>query len=455
MNESILIVDDEPDIREMVAEILKDEGYSVITVANAQEAQTQINLELPSLAILDIWMRDSTMDGISLLNWIKDSHSEIPILMISGHGTVEIAVNAIKAGAYDFIEKPFKAEKLTFMVKRALETSVLKKENAILKQQVRRNDRLIGNSSLMNSIRQSISKVAQTNSRVLITGASGSGKEICARTIHQESPRRGASFIHVNCSLLKEDDLFGIESKSYSNKKIIGMFEKANRGTLYLDEICDLSIGAQGKIIHAIQQQRFKRIGGNTEISVDVRVISSSSKNLQEQINSGFLREDLYYRLGVVPIEMPCLKDHPQDIQDLVDYYMSLAAAILNKKPRKLSDDAIATMQIYNWPGNQNQLRNIVDWLLIMAPNSDNEIITAKMLPPEITQINELKDHFNLNDYLPFTLKDAREKFEKEYLSAQISRFGGNISRTSSFINMERSALHRKLKNLEVNGNKN
>ena len=450
MKDNILIVDDEPDIRDTISAVLNDEGYETICASNAQEAQAIMYKELPSLIILDIWMRDSTMDGLSLLNWIKDSNPEIPILMISGHGTVEIAVNAIKAGAYDFIEKPFKSEKLIFMVSRALETSVLKKENAELKQQIRRPDMLVGKSSIINSIRQIIAKVSQTNSRVLILGSSGSGKEACARTIHQESPRRNSSFIHVNCSMISEEELFGYESKQNINRKKIGLFEKANRGTLYLDEICDLSLELQSKIIHAVQQQLFKRIGGNYEISVDVRVISSSSKNIKQQIELGVLREDLYYRLGVVPIEMPDLKNHAQDIPDLVKYYMSSSSAVLNKPTRILSDDAIASLQMYNWPGNLNELRNIIDWLLIMVPDSNDGIISSDMLPPEINYVS-IDDNLNsINQFLSLNLKEAREKFEKEYLKMQIERFGGNISRTSTFIKMERSALHRKLKNLEI-----
>ena len=450
MKDNILIVDDEPDIRDTISAVLNDEGYETICASNAQEAQAIMYKELPSLIILDIWMRDSSMDGLSLLNWIKDSNPEIPILMISGHGTVEIAVNAIKAGAYDFIEKPFKSEKLIFMVSRALETSVLKKENAELKQQIRRPDMLVGKSSIINSIRQIIAKVSQTNSRILILGSSGSGKEACARTIHQESPRRNSSFIHVNCSMISEEELFGYESKQNINRKKIGLFEKANRGTLYLDEICDLSLELQSKIIHAVQQQLFKRIGGNYEISVDVRVISSSSKNIKQQIELGVLREDLYYRLGVVPIEMPDLKNHTQDIPDLVKYYMSSSSAVLNKPIRILSDDAIASLQRYNWPGNLNELRNIIDWLLIMVPDSSEGIISSDMLPPEINYVS-VDDNLNsINQFLSLNLKEAREKFEKEYLKMQIERFGGNVSRTSTFIKMERSALHRKLKNLEI-----
>ena len=450
MKDNILIVDDEPDIRDTISAVLNDEGYETICASNAQEAQAIMNKELPSLIILDIWMRDSTMDGLSLLNWIKDSNPEIPILMISGHGTVEIAVNAIKAGAYDFIEKPFKSEKLIFMVSRALETSVLKKENAELKQQIRRPDMLVGKSSIINSIRQIITKVSQTNSRVLILGSSGSGKEACARTIHQESQRRNSSFVHVNCSMVSEEELFGYESKQNINRKKIGLFEKANRGTLYLDEICDLSLELQSKIIHAVQQQLFKRIGGNYEISVDVRVISSSSKNIKQQIELGVLREDLYYRLGVVPIEMPDLKNHTQDIPDLVKYYMSSSSAVLNKPIRILSDEAIASLQRYNWPGNLNELRNIIDWLLIMVPDTSDGIISSDMLPPEINYVS-IDDNLNsINQFLSLNLKEAREKFEKEYLKMQIERFGGNVSRTSTFIKMERSALHRKLKNLEI-----
>ena len=369
MKENILIVDDEPDIRDVISVILNDEGYNTNCVSNAQEAQAKINIEIPSLIILDIWMRDITMDGLSLLNWIKDSNPEIPVLMISGHGTVEIAVNAIKAGAYDFIEKPFKSEKLLFMVSRALENSELKKENEELKQQVRRTDMIVGKSSIINSVRQTIAKVSQTNSRVLILGSSGSGKEACARTIHQESPRRNSSFVHVNCSMVTEEELFGKEFRLDNNKRRLGLFEKSNRGTLYFDEICDLSLELQGKIIHAIQQQRFKRIGGNFELSVDVRVISSSSKNIKEQIELGMLREDLYYRLNVFPLLTKTLSERIDDIIPITTNLLTRHISEICQIPY-IEQTAVKTLLEYKWPGNVRELENVIQRALVLCSNS-------------------------------------------------------------------------------------
>ncbi len=455
MNEKILIVDDEPDIIGMLESFLSDEGYLTYSAQNAQDAQIQINREIPSLAIIDIWMRDSSMDGISLLNWIKDLYPEVPIIMISGHGTVELAVNAIKSGAYDFIEKPFKSEKLILMIKRALENIKLKQQNAELKQFSRISDKLIGNSSLINSLRQTIGKVAQTNSRVLITGPSGSGKETCARSIHILSQRSDKAFINVNCSMLNEEIIYGSDKNKNSTGSVIGILEKANRGTIFLDEICELPNEIQSKLVHTIQQQRFRRIGGNFEISVDVRVISSSSKNIKEEILSGRLREDLYYRLSVVPLTMPSLKDYSQDIPDLIEYYMKTSSLALNKKPKVLNKEAIISLQNYSWPGNQNQLRNVVDWILIMTSDKDNNIVTPEMLPPEINLINDKNNVNHNNNFLNYDLKIARENFEKDYIMSQISRFNGNISRTANFIGMERSALHRKLKNLGIKSDKN
>ena len=366
MATDILIVDDERDIRSLISMTLEDEGYATKQAAGAAEARNLLLSEPPKLAILDIWMRDSDMDGLELLEWSKSIYPDLPILMISGHGTIETAVQAIRNGAYDFIEKPFKEERLLMMVARALESAKLARENTELRAKMTDgvDPELVGKSAVMRGIRQSIDKIAPTASRVLVSGPSGSGKELAARCIHNKSDRRDERFIVANCARLASErvdaELFGSESLQ-SHRRVVGLFEQAHKGTLYFDEICDLPLETQGKIVRAVNEQRFRRVGGNTEVVVDVRVISASSRDLAAEISAGRLREDLYYRLGVVPLAMPPLVQRREDIPLLAKHFTALVAKRLGVLPFKLSDEVLAAMQGYGWPGNVRQIHNVFE----------------------------------------------------------------------------------------------
>ncbi len=455
MADDILIVDDEKDIRALLSMILEDEGYATLQVANAEAAREAILAQPPKLAILDIWMRDSDMDGIELLEWIKSVYPSLPILMISGHGTIETAVQAIQLGAYDFIEKPFKEARLLMTLERALDNARLTQENVELRARVNADtsSELIGNSPIMRAIRHSIEKIAPTASRVLINGPSGSGKEMAARAIHAQSDRSRERFVVANCARLSSDrvdaELFGAESLQ-SHRRVVGLFEQAHRGTLYFDEVCDLPLETQGKIVRAVNEQRFRRVGGNTEVAVDVRVISASSKDLECEINEGRLREDLYYRLGVVPLAMPSLAERRDDIPLLAKQITNLIAKQNGVKPIKLSDEIFAAMQGYDWPGNIRQLHNVIETLLIMAPADHDQPISLGLLPAEIQNISRQNMVSGMEQLMALPLRGAREEFEREYLVTQLRRFGGNISRMAVFIGMERSALHRKMKALDI-----
>ena len=455
MADDILIVDDEKDIRALLSMILEDEGYATLQVANAEAAREAILAQPPKLAILDIWMRDSDMDGIELLEWIKSVYPGLPILMISGHGTIETAVQAIQLGAYDFIEKPFKEARLLMTLERALDNARLTQENVELRARVNADtsSELIGNSPIMRAIRHSIEKIAPTASRVLINGPSGSGKEMAARAIHAQSDRSRERFVVANCARLSSDrvdaELFGAESLQ-SHRRVVGLFEQAHRGTLYFDEVCDLPLETQGKIVRAVNEQRFRRVGGNTEVAVDVRVISASSKDLVCEINEGRLREDLYYRLGVVPLAMPSLAERRDDIPLLAKQITNLIAKQNGVKPIKLSDEIFAAMQGYDWPGNIRQLHNVIETLLIMAPADHDQPISLGLLPAEIQNISRQNMVSGMEQLMALPLRGAREEFEREYLVTQLRRFGGNISRMAVFIGMERSALHRKMKALDI-----
>ena len=455
MADDILIVDDEKDIRALLSMILEDEGYATLQVANAEAAREAILAQPPKLAILDIWMRDSDMDGIELLEWIKSVYPGLPILMISGHGTIETAVQAIQLGAYDFIEKPFKEARLLMTLERALDNARLTQENVELRARVNADtsSELIGNSPIMRAIRHSIEKIAPTASRVLINGPSGSGKEMAARAIHAQSDRSRERFVVANCARLSSDrvdaELFGAESLQ-SHRRVVGLFEQAHRGTLYFDEVCDLPLETQGKIVRAVNEQRFRRVGGNTEVAVDVRVISASSKDLECEINEGRLREDLYYRLGVVPLAMPSLVERRDDIPLLAKQITNLIAKQNGVKPIKLSDEIFAAMQGYDWPGNIRQLHNVIETLLIMAPADHDQPISLGLLPAEIQNISRQNMVSGMEQLMALPLRGAREEFEREYLVTQLRRFGGNISRMAVFIGMERSALHRKMKALDI-----
>ena len=455
MATDILIVDDERDIRSLISMTLEDEGYVTKQAAGAAEARNLLLSEPPKLAILDIWMRESDMDGLELLEWSKSIYPDLPILMISGHGTIETAVQAIRNGAYDFIEKPFKEERLLMMVARALESAKLTRENIELRAQMTDGaaPELIGKSPVMRGIRQSIDKIAPTASRVLVNGPSGSGKELAARCIHNKSYRKDERFVVANCARLASErvdaELFGSESLQ-SHRRVVGLFEQAHKGTLYFDEICDLPLETQGKIVRAVNEQRFRRVGGNTEVVVDVRVISASSRDLAAEISAGRLREDLYYRLGVVPLTMPPLAQRREDIPLLAKHFTALVAKRLGVLPFKLSDEVLAAMQGYSWPGNVRQIHNVIETMLILAPTERNEPIDLDLLPAEIHNVVRSGGESEMDTLMGLPLRGAREEFERAYLVTQLHRFDGNVSRVATFIGMERSALHRKLKALNI-----
>jgi len=455
MATDILIVDDERDIRSLISMTLEDEGYATKQAAGAAEARNLLLSEPPKLAILDIWMRESDMDGLELLEWSKSIYPDLPILMISGHGTIETAVQAIRNGAYDFIEKPFKEERLLMMVARALESAKLTRENIELRAQMTDGaaPELIGKSPVMRGIRQSIDKIAPTASRVLVNGPSGSGKELAARCIHNKSDRKDERFVVANCARLASErvdtELFGSESLQ-SHRRVVGLFEQAHKGTLYFDEICDLPLETQGKIVRAVNEQRFRRVGGNTEVVVDVRVISASSRDLAAEISAGRLREDLYYRLGVVPLTMPPLAQRREDIPLLAKHFTALVAKRLGVLPFKLSDEVLAAMQGYSWPGNVRQIHNVIETMLILAPTERNEPIDLDLLPAEIHNVVRSGGESEMDTLMGLPLRGAREEFERAYLVTQLHRFDGNVSRVATFIGMERSALHRKLKALNI-----
>ncbi|MCF8469023.1 MAG: sigma-54 dependent transcriptional regulator, partial [Sneathiella sp.] len=453
MSADILIIDDEADIRELVAGILEDEGYETRMAANSDQCLTEIAHRRPSLAILDIWLRGSKLDGIEILQTVKKEHPDLPILMISGHGNIETAVQTIKMGAYDFIEKPFKAERLIQLVERSLEAVRLRREVAELKTKAGEvTSDLICRSNVMIQLQQTIEKVAPTNSRVLIAGPSGSGKEVVARLIHNRSARNDGPFVVLNAATLAperlEIQLFGVEDGRMSSVKgpRRGLLEQAHGGTLFLDEIADMPLETQGKVLRVLVDQSFQRVGGSDKIKVDVRIISSSSQDLHEAMASGRLREDLYHRLGVVPIAVPALKERPEDIGPLARFFIERFSKSSGLPVRKIGEDAIATLQSSAWPGNVRQLKNVMEQIMILATGDKSAPITASMVPPDAGSAHSIMNGQSDNtEIMALPLREARERFEKEYLEAQINRFGGNISRTASFVGMERSALHRKL----------
>jgi two-component system nitrogen regulation response regulator NtrX len=460
LTNDILVVDDEADIRLLIKGILNDEGLSVREAANADETFKAIAFRKPNLLILDIWLSNSSMDGMQILQQVRRDYPDMPVIMISGHGNIETAVSSIKMGAYDFIEKPFKADRLILQVKHALDAARLRRENQELKFLTGNDFELIGKSTGIHQVRQVIERVAPTNSRVLISGPAGSGKEVAARTMHQLSKRADGPFIVINCAAMKPDqlelELFGTETVIAGGRRKIGVFEQAHGGTLYLDEVGDMPLETQGKIVRILQEQVFTRVGGGTRVEVDVRVIASSTNDLQEEMQAGRVRQDLFYRLNVVPIRIPPLAERREDIPVLANHFLNRVAEVVGTAPRTLGEDAMAALQAYAWPGNVRQLRNAMEWLLIMTGGNAAEPIRADMLPPDITAATPSVLRWEKGgEIMGLPLRDAREMFEREYLLAQVTRFGGNISRTATFIGMERSALHRKLKLLGVHGSSN
>ncbi len=452
MATDILVVDDEQDIRELVAGILEDEGYAVRTAQDSERALTALRERRPALLILDIWMQGGGMDGLELLDMVKALDQDLPVIMISGHGTIETAVSAIKRGAYDFLEKPFKADRLVLLVARALEATQLKRENRRLRTQSMAPDGFLGKSAAAQNLRQLISRVAPANSRVVIAGPPGSGKELVARLMHGASPRTHGEFVALAAAGMTPDrldlELFGEEGEGGRPSKI-GAFERAHGGTLFLDEVADMPRESQGRILRVLVEQRFRRVGGDTDVQVDVRVISSTSRDLREEILAGRFREDLFHRLNVVPVRVPGLSERREDIAELANYFIERISEATGLPRRVLGEDAIATLQVHDWPGNVRQLRNNIERLLILATGDPSEEITAEMLPSEVATAGSAGS-VGAERIIALPLRDAREVFEREYLHAQILRFGGNISRTAAFIGMERSALHRKLKSLGV-----
>ncbi|WP_208441979.1 nitrogen assimilation response regulator NtrX [Bartonella raoultii] len=451
MVSDILIVDDEADIRELVAGILDDEGYETRVACNSDEALAQISERIPKLIFLDIWLQGSRLDGLALLDEIKTRYPALPVVMISGHGNIETAVSAIKRGAYDFIEKPFKADRLVLVAERTLENSSLKRELLELRKRSNETLELLGTSTIIKNLRQIIEKVAPTNSRVMITGPSGAGKEMVARAIHALSTRSNGPFVTINAATITpermEIELFGSEMEGGERK--IGALEEAHGGILYLDEIADMPRETQGKILRVLTGQTFERVGGTKRVKVDVRIISSTAQNLENLISDGRFREDLFHRLSVVPITVPPLSARREDIPELVHHFVKTISQQLGIKPREISDDVIAILQAHTWPGNVRQLRNNIERLLILVREGDGPI-TADFLPSEVSDSLPRIQMDTDESIMDLPLREARELFEKRYLVAQIGRLGGNISRTAEFIGMERSALHRKLKALGV-----
>jgi two-component system nitrogen regulation response regulator NtrX len=455
MATDILVVDDEVDIRDLVAGILQDEGYSVRTAKNADDAISAIQTRRPHLVLLDIWLEGSRLDGLALLDVIKGEHPDMPIVMISGHGTIETAVAAIRRGAYDFIEKPFNADRLVLVAGRAIETLRLKREVKSLKQLAPHSDKLVGSSPAMHQLRLTIERVAPTNSRVLIIGPSGSGKEIAARMIHAQSARVTGPFVVINAATITpermETELFGVEGNDNGGLRKIGALEEADGGTLFIDEIADMPRETQNRILRVLVEQNFQRVNGAARINVDVRIISCTGRNLESEVADGNFREDLFHRLSVVPIRVPPLSERREDIAELVDHFLDQISAATGLLRRQIGTDALAVLESHDWPGNVRQLRNNVERLLILAGGAPEATVTADMLPQDVgALVPNMPNGFGGEHLMSLPLREAREAFEREYLIAQISRFGGNISRTAEFIGMERSALHRKLKALGV-----
>ena len=452
----ILIVDDERDIRELISEILIDEGYTTRLAGTSEDAVREITSQSPGLLILDIWLKDSDMDGIDILKKVKSDYPEVPVVIISGHGNIEIAVAAIKQGAYDFIEKPFNIDQLLVVIRRAMETSRLRRENITLRQKDTPVSDLIGSSAGFRELVSQLDKVAKSNSRIMLRGGSGVGKETAARYIHAQSDRAAGPFVVVGCATIEpdrmEEVLFGRESGDQNGAQ--GLLEQAHGGVIYFDEVADMPLVTQSKILRVLVDQKFQRVGGNDQIKVDLRVLSSTSCDLEVEIAERRFREELFHRLNVVPVEVPTLKERREDIPELVEHFVEHFNQTQGLNMRKLSDDAATLLQTLPWPGNIRQLKNVIERILILSDGTGP--ISADEIPTDKQKLAGANDGGSMSaNWATLPLREAREAFEREYLITQINRFGGNISKTANFVGMERSALHRKLKSLGVvSGNK-
>ncbi|MEM6908012.1 MAG: sigma-54 dependent transcriptional regulator [Pseudomonadota bacterium] len=444
----ILIVDDERDIRELVSGVLGDEGYACRTAAESKGALAAIDERRPSLVLLDVWLHGSEMDGLELLDAIKLREPDLPVVIFSGHGNIDTAVSAISRGAMDFIEKPFEAEHLLLLVERATETERLRRENSRLREGNFGGAEFTGNSSAINTVRATLKRVANTGSRVLINGPAGAGKEVAARLLHSWSARADKAFVTVNSARITperfEQELFGEEADGKQVRP--GLLEEADGGTLYLDEVADMPLSTQARILRVLTDQSFVRVGGSRQIGVDVRVVSSTSRDLAVEMEERRFREDLFYRLNVVPVTIPSLSERRDDIPTLAEHFFTRYSTNQGIAPPEISEEAMAALQAYDWPGNVRQLRNVVERTIIMTPRERLSVIETEMLPAEITGGRLVTSGQGLSGMMGVPLREARESFEREYLTIQIRRFSGNISKTATFIGMERSALHRKLK---------
>ena len=445
----ILITDDEADIRSLISDILEDEGYSTRTAANSTECMDHVRKDPPALMVLDIWLKDSEMDGIDILKTVRREQPDIPIIIISGHGTIEIAVAAIKQGAYDYIEKPFNIDQLMVVVGRAMETAKLRRENTELRRKDAVSAEMIGASPTFKTLTSSLKKVTNSNARVMLTGPAGAGKEVAARYIHAHSNRAQGPFVTVSSASVEpermEATLFGRETAEKGVEP--GLLEQAHEGILYFDEVADMPLGTQSKILRVLVEQAFTRVGGTEKVRVDLRVISSTNRDLQSEIRGGRFREELYHRLNVVPIDVPSLEQRREDIPLLADHFIAHLNASQGLPQRELSDETRALLQTMTWPGNVRQLRNVIERVLILGDG------TGPIEPAELPSNADTATDGDLSlsgSLASLPLREARELFERQYLMTQINRFGGNISRTANFVGMERSALHRKLKSLGV-----